>query len=138
MNSFCCLRLEKIEKMNQLKLPSSKNTKTTFSNKAPIIIQDINMDIISSKKCKKNNKNSKHKRNVFDNFHHLKNTNIKLINQFLVELSVILILSMIVRNTLEQEEILKGKEIMSFYIILKILCLYLLQLKKAVFLVMSN
>ena len=78
MNSFCCLRLEKIEKMNQLKLPSSKNTKTTFSNKAPIIIQDINMDIISSKKCKKNNKNSKHKINVLDNFHHLKNTNIKV------------------------------------------------------------
>ena len=78
MNSFCCMRLEKIEKMNQLKLPSSKITKNTFSNKAPIIIQDINMDAISSKKCKKNNKNSKYKRNVFDDFHHLKSSNIKV------------------------------------------------------------
>lgn len=81
MNSFCCLRLEKIEKMNQLKLPSSKITKNTFSNKAPIIIKDINMDTISSKKSKKNasnNKNSKYRRNLCDNFHHPKRNNLKI------------------------------------------------------------
>jgi len=81
MNSFCCLRLEKIEKINQLKLPSSKITKNTFSNKAPILIQDINTDIISSKKSKKklsNNKKIKYRRNVIDNFHLFKSTNLKV------------------------------------------------------------
>ena len=81
MNSFCCLRLEKIEKINQLKLSSSKIAKNTFSNKAPIIIQDINMDSISSKKSKKkasNNKNSKYRRNIRDNFHFLNSAILKI------------------------------------------------------------
>jgi hypothetical protein len=81
MNSFCCLRLEKTEKINQLKLPSSKITKNTFLNKAPIIIQDINMDTVSSKKSRKkasNNKNKKYKKKVNNNFHHLNNVNLKV------------------------------------------------------------
>ena len=81
MNSFCCMRLEKIEKINQLKLSSSKIAKNTFSNKTPIIIEDINMDSISSKKSQKkasNNKNSKYRRNIRDNFTFLNSTNLKV------------------------------------------------------------
>lgn len=141
MNSFCCLRPEKIEKIIQLKLPTSQIAKNTFSNKLPIIIQDINMNTISSKKSKKkssNNKNSKYRRNIRDNLYLLKNANLKedksnpskTINDinFIID---------------RKERIRTGRNIKrerdnEFIYSLKILCLYQVLLRKGVFLVMSN